>query len=349
MIEAITGKPYSGKATATKVKNEEGAGLLEKLLGGAGTARTLMSVLRWFASPAGLWLLGAAGVGALLLLIREGLYKLAENTPNMKALSPNEAQALLQNGSQRDIDAAGGREALEDIVKNGKKKAEDILAMPETTEEEKAAKKKALLAAGGEDKVKAIAADTQEYTVPTRNAEAEMPPTAPPKADFVAGKPGTGGKNLAPSARADVWDKKYGPYYNEDGTKKTATPVPAEQPAATPTPAAGTSTETAPAASPGGAGGASAAPAPTTTPPAGGGASSASPMAPPATGSALPAASNEHAALSIPQSSPDASSVVNNAQMASTTGDVPQKAPLPAVRNVDSSFRDMIIRSTRVV
>ena len=237
---------------------------------------------------------------------------------------------------------------MENIVKTGKKKAEDIMAMPENTEEEKAAKKKAMLAAGGEDKLKKIIADETDYTT-------RIPPPQEPGHGMADKLPFTKeefiGKGLRAKQKALEWEQKWAPYYNDDGTKKTAAQIQAEK-GETPTPAApatGTGTETAPAASPGGAGSASAEPAPTTTPPAGGGASSAIPMAPQATGSALPAASSEHAALSMPRPPTDTNPIVNNAQMASTTGDVPEKAPLPAVRNVDSSFRDMIIRSTRVV
>jgi hypothetical protein len=329
LIEAITGKPYSGKATATKLKKDEEGFSLGSLLGGASVAARLMSVLSWFASPVGLALLGVAGMAALIALIAVGLDKLAKNTPDMKALSPDEAQALLQNGSARDIEAAGGRAKLEDVIKNGRKNAQDILAMPENTEEEKEAKKKAMLAAGGEDKVKAIAADEKVYEVPPQRSDADLgiKENVPPKADFVAGKPGTGGSKLARGVRADAWDQKYGKDYNEDGTRKTATPVPASP--ATP---AGTSTETAPAASPGGAGGASPAAGPTMTPAAGGAASTATAAASTPSSAGLSAASNENAGLSLP-SAPDTSTTVKTTSVNNTSGSAPPKNPLPAVRN----------------
>jgi hypothetical protein len=343
LVEAITGKPYTGKATATKVTQDAGGSLLETLLGGRAVVQTLMSVLGWFASPVGLALLGAASMVALIALIKFGLEKLAENTPNMKALSPDEAQAILQNGSARDIEAMGGREKLEDIIKNGKKNAQDILNMPETTEEEKEAKRKAMLAAGGEDKVKAIAADEKVYEVPPQRSDAELgiKENVPPKADFIAGKPGTGGKNLARGVRAAAWDEKYGKDYNEDGTKKTATPAPA--PAATP---ASTATETTPETS---SGGASPTAGSTATPSAGGGASTATAAASTPTSAALPSASSENAALNLPSSTPDASTTVNSAAVNSSGSNAPTKNPIAPVRNLEPSFRNMIIGSTRTV
>lgn len=345
LIEAITGKPYSGKATATKVTQDSGGSLLETLLGGRAAAQTLMSVLRWFASPAGLWLLGAAGVGALLLLIREGLYKLAENTPNGRALSPAEAQSALASGNERDIQALGGREALEKIVTSGRQNALDVQAMPETTEEEKAAKKKAMLALGGEDKVKAIIADETKYEVPApRPAGEGMADRLPfTKEQFI-------GKGVARKSKEEKWNKDYAPYYNDDGTKKTATPIPATVPETTTpaAPAAGGGTGGAPAASPGGAGGASPAAGPTTSSAPPSGASTAVPMASVPTSAPLPEASSQNAALSLP-SAPDASSTVNNTQVSSTSANVPAKNPLPPVRNLEETFRKMIIGSTRVV
>jgi hypothetical protein len=69
LVEAITGKPYKGKATATKVKEDSGASMLEMLLGGRAMVSTLMSVLSWFAGPVGIALLGAASIAALAYLL----------------------------------------------------------------------------------------------------------------------------------------------------------------------------------------------------------------------------------------------------------------------------------------
>lgn len=345
LIEAVTGKPYSGKATATKVPNStNGSSMLEMLLGGRALVGTLMSVLSWFASPVGLALLGAASLVALIALIAYGLKQLAENTPNGKALSPDEAQAILQNGNAKDIEAMGGRAKLEDIIKNGKTNAQAVLDMPETTEEEKEAKKKAMLAMGGEDKVKAIAADGKVYEVPPQRSDADLgiKETVPSKAEFVAGKPGTGGAKLARGVRATAWDEKYGKDYNEDGTRKTATPVPA--PAAT--------TESAPAEAPGGAGGASPAPASSATPSAGGadgGSSTAIPTEGTPASAALPALSNQNADLQVASSAPDASTTVNSSAVSSTGSDASPKSPIAPVRNLEASFRNMIIGSTRTV
>lgn len=153
----------------------------------------------------------AVGVTTILAL-RELLFKLAEITPNYKAMSPAEAAAAL-TGSKRDIDALGGREYLEDIVKNGRKKAEDIDKMDEGPEKEKAIRE-----IGGRDKLKQILEDKTEYAIP-KNIDTG-PDTVPPRPDT------SGGKN---KARAMKWDQQFGKEYNIDGTKKqSATPLPAD-------------------------------------------------------------------------------------------------------------------------
>ena len=58
-----------------------------------------------------------AGIGISAALLR----KLVDITPNMKALSPKEAENVLKNGSARDIEALGGREKLENIIVNNVK------------------------------------------------------------------------------------------------------------------------------------------------------------------------------------------------------------------------------------
>ena len=327
LIEAITGKPYSGKATAVKLKSE-GAFSLSDLLGGADVAKTLLSVLRWFASPVGLALLGATSMVALIALISFGLKKLAENTANMKALSPDEAQAVLQNGSDRDIQAAGGREKLEDIIKNGRQLAKEALDM-----EEGDAKKKLLLEMGGREKVEKIAADEKVYEIPPpRPASEGMADKLPfTKQQFI----GTG---LAAKSKEEKWNKDFAPYYNDDGTKKTATPIPqgtTESPA-TPAPA----TPAAPMASGG---------TESSTQLNGSPAAKAEPMETPNAGSKLNAVNAQNVDLNLPQSKSDPVTSVKNTTVNSDGGPVPPKKYLPAVRNMEPSFQKMLLGSTRIV
>jgi len=327
LIEAITGKPYSSKATAVKLKSEDGFSLSD-LLGGADVAKKLMDVLRWFASPVGLALLGVTSMVALIALISFGLKKLAENTSNMKALSPDEAQAVLQNGSDRDIEALGGREKLEDIIKNGRQRAQEVLAM-----EEGEAKKKLLLEMGGEEKVKKIAADEKVYEIPPpRPAGEGMADKLPfTKQQFI----GTG---LAAKSKEEKWNRDFAPYYNDDGTKKTATPIPqgtTESPA-TPAP----ETPAAPMASGG---------TESSTQLNGRPAAKAEPMETPNLGSKLNAVNSQNVDLNLPQSRSDPVTSVKNTTVNSDGGPVPPKKYLPAVRNMEPSFQKMLLASTRIV
>jgi len=108
------------------------------------------------------FLAGIATLGIARYLVGQ----IAENAPNMKAMSPNEAAAAL-TGSAGDIKKQGGREFLEDIVKNGKARAIELLKDPVANAE-------AIKQMGGLDKVKAIANDEKEYTVPDK-VNTEMP------------------------------------------------------------------------------------------------------------------------------------------------------------------------------
>jgi hypothetical protein len=253
LIAALKG--MGGKQTATVVgkdKKEEGGGMFDSIMDFVKSSldaikKTLDGILEfvdfikntfkdlglpllkrvmsWFATSAvGGALLGLASMAALFALVWFGLKKLNEITPDMKVLSPDEAEAALKNGKAGDIEKLGGRQKLEDTIKNGKKRAQEVLDMPESDE-----KAKALLAMGGEDKVNKIAKDTKTYTVPT-NID-----TGPEK---VPPRPTTGG--VALPKKQEGWDLKYAQNYNPDGTKKvpTATPVTAPAAATAPVPAA---------------------------------------------------------------------------------------------------------------
>jgi len=299
LLEAL--KYKKPKETATKEKEEEGL---------------LKNILSWFKSPLGVALLGLTSMAALFGVLYVGLKLLNENTPNMKALSPDEAQAILQNGSDEDIQAAGGREFLEDIVVNGKQRAENILAMPENTPEEKATKKKAMLDMGGELKVKAIAEDVKTYDVPEPKPVGEGKADRLPftKEEFI-------GKGSARKVKEDKWNKNYAPYYNDDGTKKTATPQPTKS----------TSQEESPQ---------SALP------------KADSPISPqentPSTAK-VNEVIRENVDLNLPTAVTAANETVNNTTI-NTESQVPrQVTEIPTVRNMEETFRRMILYSTRVV
>ena len=289
------------KETATKEKEEEGL---------------LKNILSWFKSPLGVALLGLTSMAALFGVLYVGLKLLNENTPNMKALSPDEAQAILQNGSDGDIQAAGGREFLEDIVVNGKERAKNVLAMPEDTPEEKATKKKAMLDMGGESKVKAIAEDVKTYDVPEPKPVGEGKADRLPftKEEFV-------GKGSARKVKEDKWNKNYAPYYNDDGTKKTATPQPTTS----------TSQEESP--------------------------QSALPKAdspiPPQENTPSTAKVNEvireNVDLNLPTAVSSVNETINNTTVNTESQVSRPVTDIPSVRNMEETFQRMILYSTRVV
>jgi hypothetical protein len=145
---------------------------------------------------------------------------------------------------ERDLESLGGREKLEDTVKNGKKNAQAILDMPPGEE-----KDKAIINAGGLDKLNKIVSDTKEYEVPKRTELG--PDKVTSKEEFV--------KNSRKTklAAAEQWEQQYGKNYNKDGTRiaipaekentppapskessvPAPTPVPTPEPKATPIPA----------------------------------------------------------------------------------------------------------------
>jgi hypothetical protein len=348
--------------TASKVAEEEGGSSLLDLLGRASLASRLMNVLKWFASPVGLALLGVTSLVGLIALLSVGLDRLAKNKANDKALSPAEARNILENASPQDIESYGGREYLADIVKNGRQRAVEALAMPENTEEEKEAKKLTILNLGGRAKVEQIEKDTKVYEVPT--ARAPLPGTegklAFTKKEFI----GTG---LAAKRNEEEWNRVYAPYYNDDGTRKTGVAAPASvqtsPPQAPPAaPAAGSgSANPSPAAMPAPAT-RSMAPASATSPGSdvASMAQMPSPAAPampasvPGTGltSRLNDAVSQNLNVNLPitrtSSGPTVVNNVNNAQQRQ----MPQKvATLDtiAVRNVDPTFMRLIMDNTRVV
>jgi hypothetical protein len=348
--------------TASKVTEDEKGSSLLDLLGRASLASRLMNVLKWFASPVGLALLGVTSLVGLIALLSVGLDRLAKNTTNMKALSPAEAEIVLKNGTPQEIEASGGREYLADIVKNGRQRAVEALAMPENTEEEKAAKKLTILNLGGRAKVEQIEKDTKVYEVPAApmvgaGMADRLPQT---KKEFI----GTG---TAAKRNEEFWNKNYAPYYNDDGTKKAGVAPaasgqtsPPQAPVAAPAAGSG-SANPSPAAMPGSTT-RSMAPASATSP--GSGTAAMTQMAPPAaptmpasvpgTGlsSRLNDAVNTNLNSNLPMirtsGGPTVVNNVNNAQQRQ----MPQKiADLNtiAVRNVDPTFMRLIMDNTRVV
>ena len=207
LMQAITGKPYTQKiVTATKLDEEDDGSFLDKFLRMLGIGKNTWKNLKFALGVLGL-VGGMVGFyGGLLWLVN----KMNEITPNMKALSPEEARNVLQNGSPKDIEAAGGRQFLENIILNRKQEAIDVLAMEPGEERDKRIRQ-----LGGEDKLNKIVADTKVYEVPAPRAVGEDMAEKLPftKEQFI-------GKGTARRVKEDKWNKQYAPFYNDDGTLK---------------------------------------------------------------------------------------------------------------------------------
>ena len=260
LLEAITG--IKGTGSATKVTKPKSGGLfgglgdmfkkIEEMIEKAITdLKTLLEPLLDFAKTIGKNLLGrlgsllmnpyvlaflgvaaAAGLAVYLAaLMSDELTKLIkQNVPNMKAMTPQEAAAVLENGSANDIAAydqkdkdgkvtQSGKDYLTDIIKNSKARAQELLKDPE-------ANKQAIIDMGGLKMVKQIAegpdvavpkvTDTQLPTQPPRPKAGDPKHKNVTQKDIDAGSPA--GNKL--KLEQEGWDKKYGEKYNTDGTPK---------------------------------------------------------------------------------------------------------------------------------
>ena len=154
-------------------------------------------------------------IGAILAATY-GLKKLAEAMPNLSIPTPQEAQNVLLNGTQGDIEKEGGYDKLADIIKNRPgiaKQALEDYGTGKITEIE-------LNKLGGKDRLEQTVKEAG-LAVPEKKAMLEKVVPRPQKRGY----------------QQIQWDTLYGKDYNIDGTKKS-TQVPnvdtAPAPAATP-------------------------------------------------------------------------------------------------------------------
>ena len=225
----------------------------------------LSTIGRFLVNPYVLAILGVAAAGTLAVylagLMSDALTKLVkENIPNMKAMTPQEAAAVLENGSANDIAAydqkdkdgkvtQSGKDYLTDVIKNSKARAQELLKDPE-------ANKQAIIDMGGLKMVKQIA-EGPDVAVP-KSTNDKLPQQKPrpmhgdathknvTQKDIDAGSPA--GSKL--KLEQENWDKKFGEKYNTDGTPKTiqATSTPTAA-ATTPAVASATPAAASPSAS----------------------------------------------------------------------------------------------------
>ena len=245
LLEAITGIKGTGSATKVTKPKDKGmfGGIGDMIESALDGLKNLLKPLLNFMETVGkdiLFKFGRLLMNPLLLeffagiaiagaavylagLLSDELTKLVkQNIPDMSAVGPDEAAAALAGNDKKFIEKLGGREKLEDIVKNGKSNAEELLKDPEKN-------KQAIIDMGGLDKVKKIAGEP-DVAIPTVT-KTELPPlgkndlrpqVGDPKHKNVTQKDIDTGSLAAAKLKLDQesWDKKWGQDYNPDGTPK---------------------------------------------------------------------------------------------------------------------------------
>jgi hypothetical protein len=174
---------------------------------------TLLPYLIRFGGPA------ALAVG-LLLAGRSLLQAVADATPNMNALTPQESLNVLQAGNIRDMMAQTRKtdpfQAYMQLVKNvieGKDTAKKLLQAFEENPDDDTLKK-AIKDMGGLDKVKEIAAspDINFSQIPKfEDIISQMRESVEPVSSFVRGATGE-----ALAKKREKWMQQYGSFYDPD-------------------------------------------------------------------------------------------------------------------------------------
>lgn len=253
LLGAITGMKYIGKASNPAKKEEGGIfdflkSMIDKLLEPFKWL-TELNWLKGFSSleslalrlltPLGGGLLGpailaaiASAVAVALAAYLSGKAKefIKQNVPNMSAVGPEEAAAALAGNDRGLIKDLGGREKLEEIVKNGKARAQELLKDPEKN-------KQAIIDAGGLDKLKKISEGPDVAMPLVTNTELPHLPKGKERPEAgdalhrnVTQKDIDAGSLASKKLLSDQvrWDNQYGADYNADGSpkvKQTAKPL----------------------------------------------------------------------------------------------------------------------------
>lgn len=278
LMEAITGKKYAGKSTATKMADEDkkeedtiiaAFGLKDV----AKMAWRGLGALATFAmGPVGVPLLAAAAIGGFGYFI----YKALKEEPSYEA--EQQAKGLKQ---AQEVGGLAGVKDEEDRIRK----------LPEY-----------------EKTMAEIANYEKTYNEGEKLNDAQL----------------EGFTKKGPEAARAVQDYKA----KRDG--KTATPI-TQQPQTPTTSATETGETLTPTTAPGSTGG-----------------EAAAPMESPNMGTQLQSVQSQNLDMRIPESAEDPAIEVNNSVKASTPS-TERKDPLPAVRNLEETFKRMILYSTRVV
>ena len=217
LIKALGGTPE--KRTAMRI-NDKGGSFLDDLLSAFGLDKGSLKYLKMFGSfllsPVGLALIGTASFVLLAAWLSDILSDYIKNkVPDMKALSPREAAEMLTRNNPREMDSYGGKEALQEKVKNSKEISENAQKLLEqyndenSTKYEKQAAEVELNKLGGIKKAQEIAKEGQIKL--STEVEQGLPLTVTPRPDTADGKN---------KQRAIAWDLKYKKYYDIDGKLK---------------------------------------------------------------------------------------------------------------------------------
>ena len=147
LIEAITGKPYTGKASVVKKEEEPGRGIINDILdafGGAKTAMSLLSMLGGFvASPLGVALIGAVVAGT----IGAWMYKQIEADPQA-ALEGKGGIGMAVAGLGSEGQLPSYDEEKAQAILEAKAKAVDVKGMSKASVDELEAKRDLLVSYG---------------------------------------------------------------------------------------------------------------------------------------------------------------------------------------------------------
>lgn len=149
MIQSAIGKALAVLDWVKELKWLKGIFSISSLMSLLAKTYPIFKFLIRFAGPIAL-------LSGLIAAGKAGLNYIAENMPDNKAKSPQEALNILQSGSFRDIQSEGGYEKLANTVRTGKQQATSALEAyydnPDDT-----ATQKLIGRLGGLDKVKEIA------------------------------------------------------------------------------------------------------------------------------------------------------------------------------------------------
>jgi hypothetical protein len=319
LMEAITGKPYQ---TATKIEPDSES-ILTSFLDGLGfgkdSLKTLKSVFGLLLGPVGGLMLMAGFFTALHWLVQYA----ADNMTNYRALTPSQAAEMLARGDKKEMDFYGGREKLIATVMDVPTQAKELLDEYESIKDKKddqSTARKSLLEVemkklGGIDQVRQIVKEG-EVKLPEGFEQIET------LKDKV--KPRPTGAGLRGDLNRKHWDEEFGQHYNEDGTlKEEFKKVPVQTQSNNNTEqvnqvVAGLEPK-----------------------------NSAEPVV--ATNNKLNNVQTENLQAKLEEKTLPGKTVVNNSVVKSAMESAFIDGPLLPVRNMEETFQDMILYSTRIV